>query len=127
MNEKQVEQHVPILGMLHLVGGALFAVIGVFVFLFFSGIGAAVQDPEAFRILTVVGFTVGVLLVVLGLPGMAAGYGLLKRRPWARGLAIAVGILNLINIPIGTVIGVYTLIVLMQTGAEGYFVTLKQA
>lgn len=129
MDKKQIEQHVPILGAVHLLGGALFVVLGIFVFVFLTGIGAAVaiEDPIAPRVLTFVGMSVGVLLVVLGLPGMAAGYGLLKRRAWARGLAIAIGVLNLVNFPIGTLIGVYTLIVLLQTDAEEVFVALKQA
>lgn len=129
MDKKQIEQHVPILGALHLLGGALFVVLGVFIFVFLTGIGAAVagEDPTALRILTFTGLTVGILLVVLGLPGMAAGYGLLKRRAWARGLAIAVGVLNLVNFPIGTLIGLYTLVVLLQTDAEEVFVALKQA
>ena len=127
MNEKQLEQHVPILGVLHLVSGALFAVIGIFLFVFLGGIGAVSQDPTAFRVLIVVGFTTGILLIVLSMPGMVAGYGLLKRRSWARGLAVAVGILNLFNVPIGTAIGVYTLFVLLQTDTEGQFATLKHA
>ena len=129
MNVKQIEQHVPILGGIHLVGGAFFVVMGVFVFILLTGIGAAVaiEDPIAPRVLITVGTAVGTLLVVLGLPGIAAGYGLLKRRPWARGLAIAVGILNLFNVPIGTIIGIYTLLVLMQTEAVDYFAPLKPA
>lgn len=123
MNAKQIEQHIPILGILHLVGGAFFLVIGAFVFLLLTGIGAAVaiEDPMAPRVLTIVGFSVGTLLVIFGLPGIAAGYGLLKRHSWSRGLAIAVGILNLFNVPIGTVIGIYTLVVLMQGEAAAYF------
>ena len=127
MNEKQIEQHVPVLGILHLLGGAGFAVIGVFIFVFLTGIGLATEDAEAVRILTFVGITVGTLLVVLSVPGMVAGYGLLRRRQWARGLAIAVGALNLFNIPIGTIIGVYTLVVLLREEAYGYFVGLQQA
>ena len=49
MNEKQLEQHIPVLGILHPLAGALFAVIGIFVFVFLSSIGAAAQDPDAFR------------------------------------------------------------------------------
>lgn len=129
VNTKQIEQHIPILGGIHLVGGAFFIAIGLFMFLLLSGIGVAVagEDPVAPRILIIVGTAVGTLLVVLGLPGIAAGYGLLKRRPWARGLAIVVGILNLFNVPIGTIIGVYTLLVLAQTDATDYFAPLKPA
>ena len=69
------------------------------------------------RILGIIGFSVGALLVVLGGPGLAAGYGLLHRKPWARMLALVLGILNLVNIPIGTVMGVYTLWVLLDDRA----------
>jgi hypothetical protein len=115
MNIKQIEQHVPILGWLHLVGGAFFVVIGLFVFTVLTGLGIAVapEDPVAPRILILIGTAVCTLLVVLGLPGIVAGYGLLKRRPWARGLAFVVGVLCLFYVPIGTAIGIYTLLVLM--------------
>ena len=47
-------------------------------------------------------------MALLGLPGLLAGYGLLTRKPWARILAIVVGILSLLNFPVGTAIGLYT-------------------
>lgn len=127
MNEKQLKQHIPVIGMLHLIGGILFALTGIFIFVFLTSIGAVTDDPVAFRIMGITGISVGVFLVVLSIPGIAAGYGLLTRRHWARGLAIAVGILQLLNIPLGTIIGVYTFIVLAPTDAEGYFVSLKPA
>jgi len=78
-------------------------------------------EREATAILVTVGTAVGLLLVVLGIPGLVAGAGLLARKSWARILAIVVGILGLVNIPIGTAIGVYTLYVLMQDAATEYF------
>lgn len=127
MKTKDLEGHIPVLGMLHLLGGALFAVIGIFLIIFLSGIGYVVHDAETFRILTFVGLTVGTLLIALSVPGMVAGYGLLRRRSWARALALAVGVLNLFNIPVGTLIGAYTLVVLLKTDAHDYFVALQQA
>ena len=58
---------------------------------------------------------------MLAIPGLVAGAGLLARKSWARILAIVVGILGLVNFPIGTAIGVYTLFVLMQDAAAEYF------
>ena len=40
------------------------------------------------------------------------GIGLLRRRPWARGLAIFAGILSLPKLPVGTALGIYTFWVL---------------
>ena len=70
----------------------------------------------------VVGTAVGLLFAALGIPGVVAGYGLLTKKPWARVLTIVVGILSLVNFPVGTAIGLYTLWVLTQPAATEYFV-----
>ncbi len=80
-------------------------------------------DPDAVVILSVVGNFTGALLTILGLPGIVAGFGLLAHKPWARYLAIVMGVLNLLNAPVGTVIGIYTLWVLMQEDAVAFFAT----
>jgi hypothetical protein len=56
-------------------------------------------------------------LVVLGIPGMVAGYGLLRRKAWGRILAMVVGFLGLVNVPLGTAIGIYTFWLLLQDSA----------
>jgi len=121
MNQRQLQLHVPVVGWLLIVGHAIFLLVGLFVFVLLTGIGIASGEREAMTILTTVGTAVGLLLVVLGIPGLVAGAGLLARKTWARILAIVVGILGLVNFPIGTVIGAYTLFVLMQDAAPEYF------
>ncbi|MCL4861938.1 MAG: hypothetical protein KJZ93_21150 [Caldilineaceae bacterium] len=117
----ELRQHVTILGWLFIGGHAFFLLIGGFVFLLLSTIGAVSGDPQATLILGVVGTAVGALLALLAVPGIVAGFGLLARKAWARYLAIVVAILGLLNFPIGTLIGVYTLWVLMQESANEYF------
>jgi hypothetical protein len=121
MNQRQLQLHVPVVGWLLIVGHAIFLLVGLFVFVLLTGIGIASGERETMTILTTVGTAVGLLLVVLGIPGLVAGAGLLARKSWARILAIVVGILALVNFPIGTAIGVYTLFVLMQDAATEYF------
>jgi hypothetical protein len=43
----------------------------------------------------------------------AAAWGLLRHEPWGRILAIVVAILSLIQFPVGTALGIWTLIVLI--------------
>ncbi|MCG8351258.1 MAG: hypothetical protein MI924_26095 [Chloroflexales bacterium] len=124
MSQQDLQQHVTILGWLHIIGHALFLIIGLFIFTLLTGIGAFTGDPEAVAILSVVGTLVGALLAILGIPGILAGYGLLKRRSWGRYLAIVIGILNLVNFPVGTLIGIYTLWVLLQEEANSYFIPM---
>lgn len=121
LSQSELQQHVPILGWLFVVANALFAVLGVFVFVLLAGIGAATGERQALAVLGVVGTAVGLLLIALGIPGIVAGYGLLARKTWGRALGIVVGILGMANFPVGTVIGIYALWVLLQEEATGYF------
>lgn len=121
LNQNQLQQHITILSWVLIVGHALFLLIGLFVFLLLGGIGAASGDRQAVVILGTVGTFVAGLLTVLGLPGIIAGFGLLRRHQWARYLAIVVGIFNLVNFPVGTLVGAYTLWVLFQESANVYF------
>lgn len=121
MGERELHQHITILGWLFIVGHALLLLVGAFVFSLLTGIGVATGEAEAAGVLGIVGTSVGLLLVALGLPGVLAGYGLLRHRPWARVLAIVVGVLGLVNIPVGTAIGIYALLVLTQEAAQPYF------
>lgn len=118
---RDLEQHVPILGWVFIVSNAFMALLGGFLLFLLTGIGVISGEAEAVAILGLVGMFVSGILVVLALPGMIAGYGLLRRKEWGRLLAIIIGILNLINFPIGTVIGLYALWVLFQESALTYF------
>lgn len=121
MNARDVQQHVTILGWLYIIGHAVFVAIGAFLFILLTGIGLAVADPDARLVLPIVGTAVGWLLIILGLPGLIAGYGLLTAKPWARVLALVIAILNLVNVPIGTIIGAYACWVLLQQPTREYF------
>jgi hypothetical protein len=91
------------------------------VFIVLTSIGLAIHDREATSILGVVAVAVACLHLLLSLPGLLAGYGLLQRRPWARILAIVVGAFHLYNIPVGTALGVYTFIILADPKSEALF------
>jgi hypothetical protein len=117
----EMEQHATILGWLLIVGHAIFLAVGAFLLVLLTSIGAVSGDREALAILSVVGISVGALLALLAVPGIAAGYGLLKRRSWGRVLAIVIAVLGLANFPIGTAMGVYALWVLLQSTAAEYF------
>ena len=115
------EKHITILGILNIVWGALVMLIGLFAFVFFAGIGFLVGDAEAMGILGLIGTLAVIFMGVLGLPGILAGVGLLQRREWGRILALVVGFLSLIDIPIGTALGVYTIWVLMDDDIKKAF------
>ena len=63
---------------------------------------------------------IAVMSVATAILSALTGYGLLARKPWGRTLAIVMGILSLIKLPVGTALGIYTLWVLAPaaSGAE---------
>ncbi|MFP4395978.1 MAG: hypothetical protein ACLFTI_12020 [Anaerolineales bacterium] len=72
-------------------------------------------------ILTIIGMFVAGLMTVLSLPGVVTGVGLLKFQSWARVLAIILGAINLPAFPIGTVLGAYSFIVLLNDETSALF------
>jgi len=75
-------------------------------------------QSHAFATVTRVAFGFFFGVVAGTIAGAIAGWGLLDRRPWARTLAIVLGVLALFDIPFGTALGIYTLWVLATSGGE---------
>ncbi|MCP3101434.1 hypothetical protein LZ198_21400 [Myxococcus sp. K15C18031901] len=56
-------------------------------------------------------------VLLMGLPGVLAGIGLLRRRKWARLLSLIVGAVGLANVPLGTIVGIYAIWFYAQPGS----------
>ena len=95
--------------------------IGLIAFIFFVGIGAIAGDATAMGILGLIGTLAVIFMGVLAIPSVLAGIGLLQRQEWGRILALVVGFLSLIDFPIGTALGVYTIWVLMDDSTRPAF------
>ncbi|MGD9147303.1 MAG: hypothetical protein PVI80_17175 [Anaerolineae bacterium] len=125
LSEKDLHMHVSIVAWLNIIANSVFLLLGLCGFVFFAGLGvfaaADSGDAVALPILGLIG-TVGLLFFgLLALPGILAGYGLLKRKKWGQILGIVDGILSLLAFPIGTALGAYALFVLFQNSANDYF------
>jgi hypothetical protein len=116
-----MENHVRALGLIYLIYHAIALIIGALVFFLLSGIGILSGDLEAAGILGVIGIGILVIMAVLATPGIIAGFGLLARKNWARILAMILGGLHLLEVPIGTALGVYTLWVLTHEDVTPLF------
>jgi hypothetical protein len=109
-----MEGHVKAVGALCIGLSSLCILIGGFVFVVLSGIGFLAQDHDATMVLSTIGLIIAGILVVLSIPGIIGGIGLLNRREWARILVLILSAVQLFNFPIGTAIGVYSIWVLVQ-------------
>ena len=120
--------HVKVLGVLFIAVSALGGLAALFLMVSLGGaarrVGATADPEEAALAIPIIGLTgtalVGMLLV-LSLPGLITGFGLLGFKPWARILGIVLAILQLVNIPIGTLLGLYALWVLLNRDTERLF------
>lgn len=127
-----MRDHVRILGWLNIVLGGLGLLGAVIVFLVFGGIAGIVgiaghDDPDAVRmavpVLGVLGTVIPLIIAVLSLPGIIVGVGLLRFEGWARILGIILSALNLLHVPLGTLLGIYGLWVLLQPETERLFMS----
>lgn len=126
--------HVKVMGILHIVFGALGVLGGVVAMMVFGGIAGIVglsapssDAAVAMPILGVIGGFVFLFLLVLSLPSLIVGFGLIRFRPWARTLAIVLSVLHLFNIPFGTALGVYGLWALLAPETELLFRSQQRA
>ena len=109
-----MEKHVTIAAILKIGLGILGVLIAAIVFVIVIGGGIISRDQEAIFITSIVGSAIALFVVLLSVPGIVGGIGLLKRWPWARILVLILAVFDLVNIPIGTLVGAYTIWVLMQ-------------
>jgi hypothetical protein len=121
-------RHIRIIGMLYVLCGVSLILLGLAVLLMFGGTGLAGLSgrpdevtPIVIPIVGAVGGIMFLLLTLLSIPAIAAGVGLLKHRPWARILTIVLSGVFLFLVPVGTILGLYSLWVLLSKRTEHLF------
>lgn len=121
-----METHVKILAWFNAILGALGLLAG---FVLFSG---AMAVTEVFRfgveeagipaeVLQLLAIVVTGVVLAMSLPCLILGYGLMNLRPWARIMGLILAGLNLLHVPIGTIISLYAFWVLLKPETEALF------
>lgn len=123
-----MDTHVKVLGVLYIALSALGVLLALFLAVTIGGsaaiVGATAEPNDAaiaLPIIGIAGIALVVFLLVLSIPGLVTGFGLLGFKPWARILGIVLSVLNLIHIPFGTIVGIYGLWVLLNKDTERLF------
>lgn len=116
-----MEKHVNVVASLH-IGLSIFGIlVSLIVGVILSLVGSFIDDPMAVKILPIIANVVIWVIIVLSIPGIIAGIGLFKRKEWARILTLILSVIKLMNIPIGTAVGVYSIWVLVQDETTALF------
>ena len=115
-----LRQRVAAIAWIHVGLASLGMMAGLAVFAAIAPWGFLSGDPSAALVTSTVGTLIGGSLVAISLPGLVAGIGLLRGRPWARSVAVVVSALLLFQVPVGTVLGALSLYVLLQEDTRAF-------
>jgi hypothetical protein len=122
----KMRKHVTVVGAIHIGFGfiGLILAIGAFFALNFAK-GVVGNDEIPSMVLGFLSVSVPLLIGFLSTLGLVGGIGLLSFQSWARYLVMIVAAVGCLNIPIGTLKGVYSLWVLLQDETLKLFDTRK--
>lgn len=121
MEENRMKKHVSVAAILQIVFGALNIIVALAVGFAFGLVDQFVDDPTTIKMLGIVGAPIITLFSLIGVAMVAGGIGLLSCKNWARVLTLVMAGLGLLNIPIGTLKGVYIIWVLVQPETTSLF------
>jgi hypothetical protein len=115
MEDTRMKKHVTVVGAIHIGFGTLglIGALAAFFALRFAK-GVVGEDEIPSMVLSFLSISVPILIGFMSTLGLVGGIGLLSFQSWARYLIIVVAALGCLNIPIGTLKGVYSLWVLLQ-------------
>jgi hypothetical protein len=115
MEDSKMKKHVTVVGAIHIGFGILGLIGAIAVFVALNFAKGFVQSEEIpTMVLGFLALSLPLLIGFMSTLGLVGGIGLLSFAPWARYLVIVVAALGCLNIPIGTLKGVYSLWVLLQ-------------
>lgn len=121
LQRNRLERHVHLLGIFWIVYSALSLLSGAVLMIMArwlfgpGGVANANGAPEfLFPLLS----TIAAYLLIKAVIGIIAGAGLLQHAEWGRILAIILAFLDIMNVPFGTALSIYTIWALLGKGAD---------
>ena len=130
-SDGRVARHVQLVAILWLAAGFLNLIGAAALFILGNTLFPAIARTEpSFPVgpfLQGMFNVLGVLVGVKALLCFAGGWGLLQREFWARPLVLVLAIISLLNMPLGTALGIYTLWVFIPSQSEQEYQRLARA
>ena len=110
-----MKKHVTFVAALH-IGFSIIGIFGAFaLFFIFRFARSFVEDVEVAKaVLLFLSLFLPFAIITVSIIGLTGGIGLLSYRKWARVLVLIASGAECLNIPFGTVMGVYSIWALMQ-------------
>ena len=118
---EKIEDQLKLVGWLNIANGAIALLMAAVIATVLGGVGILSGEVEVFAMLSGIGGLIALFIGLLSVPSILGGWGILHRKPWARILVLILGFLNLFSFPIGTLIGGFSVYVLLKDEAKRLF------
>lgn len=113
--KENMEKHAQLIGVLWIVYGALSLLGGLIVLVVLMTVSFVPDMGDiAPSVLRIIGISVGSFLFILGVPKIVGGLAMIKHQEWGRILVLILSFLSLLSIPLGTALGIYSIVYLMK-------------
>ena len=115
MEESLMKKHVTLVAAFQIGFSAMGLIAATVIFLVFAFAGTFVDDIDvAGNVIKFIGTVLPGFIMLGSVLGLIGGIGLLSFQKWARILVMIISAIGCFIFPIGTIIGIYSLWVLMQ-------------
>lgn len=110
-----IKNHKKALGIFYIIYGILNIIFGIMAyFLMWRIFEFANVPPEVYYVSRLIVASFGTLMLLLSILSIIGGYGMMHLKKWPRLLLLILGCIYLFLFPIGTVLGIYTLVVFLS-------------
>lgn len=113
-----MQQHYKILGILYLVYAGLNILIGFMIGSMLHMVSGFNMSTDDEMVLNIISTVIPVILIIVSLPNLVAGIGLLYQKRWALILGVILSIFNIMSLPFGTGISIYSIYILVKEEEE---------
>ena len=105
------EEHNRTLATLYFIYGAIhgLTLVGLLILVLVVVLATPAAATVSTSWLVIGGVIIALLIIVVGLLPLIVGYGFRQRSRWVKPAGIVLAVVSLINIPIGTALGIYTI------------------
>ena len=124
MDESKMKKHVTAVGAIQ-IGFGILGLIGALIIFFALSFAKGIVGNDEIPTIVLGALAIGLPLLIgfFSTLGLVGGIGLLSYKNWSRILVMIIAAMGCIMIPIGTLIGVYSIWVLMQDDTIKLFKT----
>ena len=109
-----MDKHINVIAALRIGFSILGLIIGIIAYIILYVVGNTTSDYDAQIVLPIIANILMAFFLLMCVPGIIAGIGLFKKKEWARILTLILSVLDLVNIPVGTALGIYSIWALVQ-------------